>query len=428
MKNPAWEWRAIGDLFDIGAGKTMSATARDGAEPTPFLRTSNVFWDEIDLSKVDEMTLTPRDLVEKRLVPGDLLVCEGGEIGRAAVWDGQVETMSFQNHLHRLRPKIEGVDPHFYVYFLQCAFTQLGLFEGAGNKTTIPNLSSNRLAELDVPQPLFDDQVNIRRALQFVREAKRTNDLALKTADELKRTAMRDLFTHGLRGDSQKDSEIGLVPKSWDVVEFGSVRRRLQYGTSVRCDTKPTPFPVLRIPNIGQGKVDITDLKYAHFEEAEAANHRLENGDMIFIRTNGVLERLGCCAVFEGQPKGALFASYLIRAQPKLDVLNPWFASQFFGSPVGTAMIAGRATPAADGKYNLNTGIIDSLPMPIPPTLAEQEEIAATLEAIDAKVELHKRKQAVLEELFRGLLHKLMTGEIRVGDLDLAALDATGKN
>ena len=149
--NEAWTWRPLGGLFEIGAGKTMSAAARNGPNKTPFLRTSNVLWDEIDLSSVDEMSIPDHELPVKLLRRGDLLVCEGGEIGRASIWDGQVETMSFQNHLHRLRPIDPNVEPHFYVFFLQSAFTQLGIFEGAGNKTTIPNLSRSRLAGLDVP-------------------------------------------------------------------------------------------------------------------------------------------------------------------------------------------------------------------------------------------------------------------------------------
>src|SRR5262245_52637767 len=114
----------------------MSAAARAGDDKTPFLRTSNVLWDEIDLTRVDEMSIPEHELEEKRLRPGDLLVCEGGEIGRAAIWSGEVEVMSFQNHLHRLRPTRNDVEPRFYVYFLQAGFTQLGIFEGAGNNTT----------------------------------------------------------------------------------------------------------------------------------------------------------------------------------------------------------------------------------------------------------------------------------------------------
>ena len=184
--NDSWTWRPLGELFEIGAGKTMSAAARNGADKIPFLRTSNVLWDEIDLSSVDEMSIPEHELPAKLLQPGDLLVCEGGEIGRAAIWNGEVEPMSFQNHLHRLRPKIEEVEPRFYVYFLQSAFTQLGIFEGAGNRTTIPNLSRNRLAALHVPQPAFDEQRAIVTMLGQVRKAIKMHNR--------KRAALDDLF------------------------------------------------------------------------------------------------------------------------------------------------------------------------------------------------------------------------------------------
>jgi type I restriction enzyme S subunit len=423
--NEAWPLRPLGELFEIGAGKTMSAAARAGDEKTQFLRTSNVLWDEIDLTTVDEMAIPVHELQGKLLKPGDLLVCEGGEIGRAAVWNGEAQTMSFQNHLHRLRPIADDVEPRFYVYFLQSGFTQLGIFEGAGNKTTIPNLSRNRLAALDVPHPSIDEQRNVVRALARVREAMKVHDRSLASTQELKRAAMQTLFTRGLRGEAQKETEIGPVPESWEVVSFGSIRERLQYGTSTRCTYEPDGLPVLRIPNIDPGRVNASDLKFAKLPDEEARRYKLEDGDLIFIRTNGVLERLGSCAVYAGEPTNSLFASYLIRAQLNREKVDPYFAAFFFGSEIGTGIVAGRATPAADGKYNLNTGTIDSLPLPLPPTLGEQSDIVAILEAIDRKIDLHKRKWAVLDELFKSLLHKLMTGEIRVADLDISALNRT---
>lgn len=421
MTNPNWTWRPLGELFEIGAGKTMSAAARAGTDRMPFLRTSNVLWDDIDLTEVDEMSIPPSELVDKSLKAGDLLVCEGGEIGRAAVWDGRVPMMAFQNHLHRLRPIRGDVEPRFYVYFLQSAFTQLGIFEGAGNKTTIPNLSRNRLASLEVPHPSVAEQREIARTLAEVREAIRVHDKAAATAQELKRAAMRELFTRGLRGEPQKETEIGPVPESWTVGSFSDVREWLQYGTSVHCTLQKKSYPVLRIPNVEPGKVNDAELKYCDLPDKEASKYLLQSGDLLFIRTNGVLERLGSCAVYSGQPENALFASYLIRARLKPDI-DPRFVAYFYASSIGISLVAGRATPAADGKYNLNTGTIDSLPLPLPPTLEEQREIVNILDAIDRKIALHRQKRAVLEELFQSLLHKLMTGEIRVADLDLSAL------
>ncbi len=419
----AWEWRPLGDLFEIGAGKTMSAATRNGPDKTPFLRTSNVLWDEIELSSVDEMSIPPHELPRKLLKPGDLLVCEGGEIGRAAIWHGDVETMSFQNHLHRLRPIVPDIEPRFYVFFLQSAFTQLGIFEGAANKTTIPNLSRSRLAGLEVPHPPVGEQEAITAALGQVRDAIHVQARSLTATQALKRAAMHTLFTRGLRGEPQKETEIGPVPESWDVVNFASVREKLQYGTSVRCTYDVSARPVLRIPNIESERITADDLKYCTLTDDAAAKYQLADGDLIFIRTNGVLSRLGSCAVYSGDPANALFASYLIRASMRRDRIVPRFAAAFFGSELGTSIVSERAVSASDGKFNLNTAAIDSLLLPLPPTLSEQREIAAVLDAIDRKADLHRRKRATLEELFKALLHKLMTGELRAGALDPAAFE-----
>ena len=191
-----WTLRTIGDLFEISSGKTMSAAARMGPNKVPFLRTSNIRWDDIDLSKVDEISLREHEVPAKLLAPGDLLVCEGGEIGRAAVWDGQVDPMSFQNHLHRLRPCTSGVEPRFYMYFLQSAFTQLGLYEGEGSRTTIHNLSGTQLAALPVPQPPITEQHVIVEVLAQCRASSRLRRQAVGLSGELFQTVLHKLMSN----------------------------------------------------------------------------------------------------------------------------------------------------------------------------------------------------------------------------------------
>lgn len=311
-----------------------------------------------------------------------------------------------------LKPKPE-INPLFFFYALR----------GIDLQSRGYNRHFKALKEKEISIPTSEEQADIAAALKLVEDTLRLQDEELKAWDRTKRAAMATLFTRGLKQEAQKETDIGLLPESWDVVEFGAVRNRLQYGTSMRCTYDPDGFPVLRIPNIEPGYVNALDVKFAKLPAKEASRYRLETGDLIFIRTNGVIERLGSCAVYSDEPKDALFASYLIRAQIKRDKLDPYFASYFFGSDLGTSIIAGRATPAADGKYNLNTGTIDGLPLPLPPTLDEQQEIVSVLDAINRKIYLHKNKRAVLNALFKSLLHKLMTGEIRVADLDLSVLD-----
>ena len=195
-----WPTETIGDLFDIGAGKSVTPKARHGEPKHPFLRTSNVFWGRMDLREVDSMHFTKDEIASKSLRKGDLLVCEGGDIGRAAIWNGELTDCSFQNHIHRLRSKHKNIVSRFYMYYLQSGFTQLGIYEGAGNKTTIPNLSRNRLSALSVPKPDETEQNKIAALLWKIQRAIEVEDKLTATARELKQATMRQLFSCGLRG------------------------------------------------------------------------------------------------------------------------------------------------------------------------------------------------------------------------------------
>lgn len=417
----------IGQLFDVAAGKTMSKAARGGGSQHPFLRTSNIGWGRVDVRKIDTMSFSEEEIRTKTLKPGDLLVCEGGEIGKAAVWNGEIGNCGFQNHLHRLRPRSDEVVPRFYMYYLQAGFTQLGIYEGAGNKTTIPNLSRSRLEGLAVPPPNRTEHAKIAAVLWKAQRAIETEEKLIATACELKQSVLRQLFSRGLRGEPQKETEIGPIPESWEIRPFQELREFLQYGTSAKCDYHGKGNPVIRIPNITGGAVDTADLKWCELSDREVTSIQLNDGDLLFVRTNGVRERVGSCAVYHEQPKGALFASYLIRARLKVDELNPDFFQYYSMTPAGKSFLAGRASPAADGKFNINTKTIDAVLVPVPPSAArnEQDEIVAVLKTIDRKISIHERKRATLQELFKTLLHKLMTGQIRIDKLDIDTSEVT---
>ena len=421
MKTDLWKWRSLGDLFKIGAGKTMSAAARKGANKTPFLRTSNVLWDEINLSTVDEMAIPPHELAEKMVRPGDLLVCEGGEIGRAAVWNGEVEPMSFQNHLHRLRPIADDVDPRFYVYFLQCAFTQLGIFEGAGNKTTIPNLSRNRLAGLEVPHPVLEDQKAIARALAWVRSAIKTHDSATAIAQELKRNVMRDLFTRGLRGEAQKETEIGLVPNGWNRDHLGNIAE-IVYGAQAAVANATDPsIGTLILTNVNldlDGNINLDKKRYYKIPDNHRDRLSLSRGDVLFNWRSGSADHVGKTVYFDLDGEYT-YSSFILRFRPHRSVTSKFLFRWLTHLRVNGYFNSQRNVSSINSVYNASLSA--TIPIWFPET-QEQEEIVTILDAIDRKIDLHKRKRAVLDDLFQALLHKLMTGEIRVADLDLSPL------
>jgi type I restriction enzyme S subunit len=422
MNNSNWSWRPLGELFTIGTGKTMSEAARIGTNKVPFLRTSNVFWDEIDLTELDEMSMSPDELAEKSLLPGDLLVCEGGDIGRAAIWNGEREIMSFQNHLHRLRPLVEGVVPRFYVYFLQCAFTQLGIFEGAGNKTTIPNLSRNRLAALEVPVPPVAEQRSIVRALARAREANGTHDLSLDRTRELKRASMRELFTRGVRGEPQKETEIGSVPESWNVERLGAHHVVVSGGTPSRSNPafwKDGVIPWVKTTEVNYCVINETEERITQQGLKSSAAKLLPAGSLLMAMygqgvTRGKVAILGIEAACN-QACAAI--------TPTDDAVLPQFLYHYLSwryNEIRTLAHGGQ-------QQNLNLEIVRDLQLAYPQSDEEQKEIIAILDALDRKVDLHLQKRAVLQDLFNAFLLELMTGGIRASDLDLSVLEHEGE-
>jgi type I restriction enzyme S subunit len=426
MRNERWRWQPIGELFEIGAGKTMSVAARTGANAVPFLRTSNVLWDEIDLSTIDRMSISDEELRAKSLIAGDILVCEGGDVGRAAVWPGGVDPISFQNHLHRLRCLDGRMAPRFLVYFLQCAFTQLGLFEGAANDTTIPNLSRNRLSALEVPVPPPEEQLAIVKVLQWVRDALKLETRILETTERLKQVTMRELFTRGMRGAALKETEIGPLPLSWDVVALGSLGRIGNGSTPKKANARywvGGTFPWLTSARVYDREVNSAEEFVTQAALDECHLPQLRPGSVL-VAITGQGKTLGHCAVLRMH---ATINQHLAYLDTDLTTANPSFVRGYLETQYDYLRQVGSGGGSTKGA--LTCAFLRSLKVPLPlksdgrPDLVEQDEIVAVLDAIDQNLELHKRKRVVLEELFKSLLHKLMTGEIRVSDLDLSALE-----
>lgn len=222
-----WEIATIGDLFDIQQGKALSAAARTAIHRYAFLRTSNVLWGRINLSAVDSMGMSDSERSRLRLSSGDLLVCEGGDIGRAAVWEGEIADCYFQNHIHRLRPRDRRALPYFYAYWLQLAFTRLGVYEGAGTKTTIANLSRGRLAALEVPVPPLNEQRRIARILSTIQRARVCVELCTSGVGALKRSIVAQLFAPRKEWATVRLGDVITLQRGHDLPahdrEYGSV-------------------------------------------------------------------------------------------------------------------------------------------------------------------------------------------------------------
>ena len=168
------EWRVdrFDSLFDVQQGRQVSKGNRIGQHQRPFLRTKNVFWNRLDLADLDEMHFSEADEKRLALKTDDLLICEGGDIGRTTIWRETISQCYYQNHLHRARirdPK--SADAQFVLFWLWYAFEFGNLYFGRGNVTTIPNLSQSKLRELPLAIPPLSEQKKVAEVLGAVQRA-----------------------------------------------------------------------------------------------------------------------------------------------------------------------------------------------------------------------------------------------------------------
>jgi len=278
----------------------------------------------------------------------------------------------------------------------------------------VPGLKRELVHSMEIGFPPLLEQHRIATILTTVDDAIQRSRQAARETEQLKVGVMQELMTKGIgHTEFREDPDVGTVPKEWEVVRFKSIIELIQYGLSYRCDDNYHGTPVLRIPNIVNGSIDTTDLKYISLNADEINKYTLHSGDLLFVRTNGQKNLLGRCALFKEYPKGSLFASYLIRVKIKCDVISPEFILYYTKMDNFRNLIEKYAGGAADGKFNLNTESLKSLVIPIP-SKSEQKQIVEILDAVDRKLSLQRQRTAHYEKIKQGLMNDLLTGRKRV--------------
>jgi type I restriction enzyme S subunit len=297
----AWEVKRIDSVFDIQQGKQVSKKNRDGEHQRPFLRTKNVFWNRLELTDLDEMHFREAEQTRLELQANDLLVCEGGSIGRTALWNKEVDGCLYQNHLHRLRAKGDKAHPQFAVYWLWYAFDVANLYFGRGNVTTIPNLSQSKLAELPMALPPLREQKKVAHILSTVQRAIEAQERIIQTTTELKKALMHKLFTEGLRNEPQKKTEIGPIPESWEPITLGELCEKpdgaLQtgpFGSQLHKDEyEEGGIAVVNPTHLAGNRINHENVPRVSEEVAQRlGKHRLRKFDILFAR-RGEIGRQG---------------------------------------------------------------------------------------------------------------------------------------
>jgi len=306
-------------------------------------------------------------------------------------------------------------DPWFLFFALQ--FVKPAL-EAQATGSTFASVNKATLLDLAIPAPTISSQRAIASALRRLMLAVEFEVDGLANTQALKRAAMRELFTRGLRGEAQKETEIGPIPEGWEAIPLERLGRIGNGSTPKR--TVPeywnnAHYPWLTSAKVYDREITRADQFVSDVALAECHLPRVKPG-AVLIAITGQGKTLGHCAVLSIEASVSQHVAY-IQVDPA--VADSGFVRGFLETQY--EYLRQIASGGGSTKGALTCAFLRSFQMPLPPVL-EQREIVAILDAIDRKIALHKEKRAVLEALFKSLLHKLMTGEVRVADLNLGAL------
>ena len=187
--NPmGWPVKRFDEICESRLGKMLDQKQQTGQHPRPYLRNANVYWDRLDLQEVLEMDFDGSDREEFRLNRGDILICEGGEVGRCVTWNDELPECYFQKALHRARPYPGTATPEFIVY-LFFGLAQRGVLQDTVSRMTFSHLTGVKLKALRIPVPPFPLQEKFTMQVRAIKNVLRQTGL--------RRNRITSLF-HGL--------------------------------------------------------------------------------------------------------------------------------------------------------------------------------------------------------------------------------------
>jgi type I restriction enzyme, S subunit len=401
---PGWKKIRLGEhCAKPQYGHTARAT--DKSIGPKFLRITDlqdgaVRWDTVPYCECDDESRTLY-----RLKPGDIVIARiGATTGKALMLRDCPEAI-FASYLMRLRPS-QTIISEFLGFYFQTAdyWSQINQNKGGRLKggINIPVLQN-----LTMPLPSIPEQRAIAHALQAVQQATEARGQELELERERKAALMQHLFTYGTRGEPLKQSDIGEIPQSWQVIRFSEVVEIAQGQVD------PTIEPYKNLIHVGPENIEPGTGRLIATKTNQELN--IISGNYLFTETDILYSKIRPYLNKVALPtsKGTCSAD-MYPLRPKPEYLVREFVFQLLlsdGFKVRAMSFQDRT-----GIPKINRNQLGSIPLPIP-SLSEQHEISELLSACDSKILALEQETSVLNELFTAMLEELMTGRLSVSSL-----------
>ena len=384
-----WAWCALQDIAEVRLGRQRSPKNHAGENMVPYLRAANVKWTGLDLSDVKEMNFTPEEVETYALHEGDILLAEASgsasEVGKPVIWRDELDVCCFQNTLIRVRS--EHARPEYLLLVLRQAALS-GQFAQAAAGVGIHHLGASRLSKWPTPLPPLAEQDRIVAVA-----AQLTDEVREGVADvEVARSLARAYLKSKLRQIDEYDAE----PLS----DLADIRSGITKGRRLKDPT--TEVPYLRAGNLGNGVLNLSEMKTIPATEAEVQRFRLEPGDVLLVEGSGSAARLGQGWLWEGQLDVCLHQNHAFRARPDTAKVLPRYLAWALQAPGVRQHLLGLAKTTS-GLNTISRKQVAAVPIPLPDLLvqaalvAEMDQVALEMNSLETDLVASASEAAALE-------------------------------
>jgi type I restriction enzyme S subunit len=388
----SWSVAPLYARYEVQLGKMLDAAQFTGDHPRPYLRNVDVRWGTVNLTDLPMMDFDSRDRAKFSLCPGDLLVCEGGEIGRTAIWSGELEECYFQKAIHRLRPRVSSECPRYMFYALRAA-ADYGLFAADSNPNTIPHLTAEKLRRHRFPFPPPHDQ----RAI----------------ADFLDRETTRiDALIDGYRQmiDLRQEEVTSLVLSKMN----SPTTEKLRLGNAARVVSKPVAqkegelYTPIGLFNRGRGLFHKDPRESDDMGDSDF--FWIEEGDLII---SGQFAWEGAVALACSEDAGCVVSHryHVLRGRDGIALTEYLLA--LLSTEVGDFLLNENSRGAAgrNRPLNINSLLKEKIPVPDPQA---QKKVAKAVHRINRLARETSEQVRHLQEYRSALISAAVTGQINV--------------
>ena len=378
-----WEYKKLGEVAQSDLGKTLNSK-KDIGNLYPYLCAINVLWDKIDTSTLKETRFEQSELERYSVKKGDLLICEGGEIGRAAIWDKE-EPIQYQNALHRVRFNNE-VLPRFCLMYLK-SLKEKGILDARyGKGVTIKHLVKSALLSIPIPIPPLAEQERIVAELDLLSSIIEKKKAQLKEYDQLAQSIFYTMFGDPIT--NEKGWEVKKLKDSVQEMFLGPFGSALKVSCYV---PESDAFAmVYEQKHAIQGTLEIEN----HFINKEKFDSlsRFEVKPKDFIMScRGTIGRI--FQLPENSPKGIIHPSLM-----KIRIKNEVYGYTFFVFLL-KKVIAEQTTKGNCVQMAITAKELGNMDFPLPP-LPLQQEFASKIEAIERQKSLIQQSIVETQTLF----------------------------